>query len=116
MLSVKIPLPLRESEVVTVPAQAAVIADLKWIRAITIVCPSPDTEGRVNIEYVPMTAGGVLIERDADGNSTTRTAGTNTLYADKDSVPELAAAFAAVLACIGPLEQYHLQKSPADQA
>lgn len=116
MIEVKAPFPLREDETVTIPARPAVIADLKWIRAITIVCPSPEQEGRVSVEYVPMTRDGVLIERDTVGNTTTRTVGTETLYADKDSVPELAAAFAAVLACIGPLEQYHLRKLARDQA
>ncbi len=114
MLEIKTPLPLRDEEKVTLPARAEVVADLKWIKAITIVCPSPAEEGRVQIEYVPMTRDGVLIERDGDGISTTRTVGTHTLYADKDSVPELAAAFNAFLACIGPMEEFHAPRSTVD--
>lgn len=110
MPEIKTPLPLREEEKLTLPARSEVVADLKWIKAITIVCPSPTEEGRVAIEYVPMTRQGVLVEKDDAGNSTTRTVGTATLYADKDSVPELAAAFAAFLACIGPMEAFDLQR------
>ena len=111
MIEIKTPLPLRDDEKVTLPPRSAVVADLKWIRAITIVCPSPTQEGRVSIEYLPMTRQGVLVEKDDAGQSTTRTVGTESLYADKDQVPELAAAFAAFLACIGPMERFHAERS-----
>lgn len=111
MPEIKSPLPLKADEIVTLPAREPVLADLKWIKAITIVCPSPTEEGRVQIEYVPMSREGVLVEKDDAGKSTVRTVGTNTLYADKEKVPELAAAFAAFLACIGPMEQFHAADS-----
>lgn len=110
MIEIKTPLPLRDSERVVLAPREGVLADLKWIRAITIVCPSPTQEGRVSIEYLPMTRNGVLIEKDDAGRDTTRTVGTDTLYADKDSVPELATAFAAFLACIGPMERFHANR------
>lgn len=106
MIEIKTPLPLREADRLTLPARPEVVADLKWIKAITVLCPGPNCEGMAQIEFVPMTRAGVLIERDAAGNSTTRTVGTQTLYADKQAVPELAAAFRAILNCIGPLEEY----------
>lgn len=115
MPEIKTPLPLRDSEKLTLPARSEVVADLKWIRAITIICPGPEAEGTVQIEYVPMTRGGVIVERDADGKSTTRTVGTRALYADKDAVPELAEAFRAFLACIGPMETYHAAREAAAQ-
>ena len=62
-----------------------------------------------------MTRGGVIVERDADGNTTTRTVGTRALYADKENVPELAEAFRAFLACIGPMENYHAAREAAAQ-
>jgi hypothetical protein len=111
MVEIKTPLPLRENERVTLAPRSAVLADLKWIRAITIVCPSPTEEGRVSIEYLPMTRNGVLVEKDDAGQTTTRTVGTESLYADKDSVPELATAFAAFLACIEPMERFHAERS-----
>lgn len=106
MIEIKTPLPLRESDKLTLPARGEVVADLKWIKAITVLCPGPNVEGMVQIEFVPMTRAGVLIERDAAGNSTTRIVRTETLYADKNSVPALAEAFRAILNCIGPMEDY----------
>lgn len=114
MPEIKTPLPLREDERVTLAPRSQVVADLKWIRAITIVCPSPNVEGRVSIEYVPMTRAGVLIQKDDAGQDTTRTVGTASLYADKDAVPELATAFAAFLACIGPMERFHAERLAAE--
>jgi hypothetical protein len=111
MIEIKTPLPLREDEKVTLPARQQIVADLKWIKAITIVCPSPTEEGRVQIEYVPMTRNGQLILKDDAGQNTTRTVGTESLYSDKEQVPELAAAFTAFLACIGPMERFDLERS-----
>lgn len=110
MPEIKSPLPLRDVETVTLPPRSQVVADLKWIRAITIVCPSPEREGRVCIEYVPMTRDGVLVQKDDAGKDTTRTVETSSLYADKEQVPELDAAFKAFLACIGPMEQFLLAR------
>lgn len=106
MPDIKNPLPLDAEEIAILPARAKVVANLKWIRAITIVTPSPNEEGRLTIEYVPITPAGVIVDRDNDGNDLTRTVQTRSLYAHKDQLPELAVAFAAFLNCIQPLEQF----------
>ena len=97
-------LPLVAAEVVTLPPIAAKVADLKWLTAITIVTPSPQVEGRLMIEYRPMTQTGEIIYFDAEGKDTTRTITVPNLYALKSVVLELDAAFSAVLACVNPVE------------
>jgi hypothetical protein len=98
-------LPLLESEVITIPATAEKRGELKWITSITVVTPSPKEEGRFLIEYRPMTATGEILYNDAEGKDTTRTITVNNLYAFKESVPELNAAFGAVLACVNPIQE-----------
>jgi hypothetical protein len=97
-------LPLLESEVVTLPATAEKRASLKWLTAITVVTPSPQEEGRFLVEYRPMTESGEILYNDAEGKDTTRSISVTNLYAFKKEVPELEAAFAAVLACVNPVE------------
>ena len=97
-------LPLVAAEVVTLPPVAAKVADLKWLTAITIVTPSPQIEGRLMIEYRPMTQTGEILYLDAAGKDTTRTITVPNLYALKSAVLELDAAFSAVLACVNPVE------------
>jgi hypothetical protein len=97
-------LPLLEAEVVTIPATEEKKGQLKWITSITVVTPSPKEEGRFLIEYRPMTSAGEILYNDAEGKDTTRIISVNNLYAFKDQIPELNAAFAAVLSCVNPVE------------
>lgn len=103
--AVKKMLPLLEAEVVALPATEAKVASLKWLTSIAVVTPSPREEGRFLIEYRPMTESGEVIYSDAEGKDTTRTISVSNLYAFKKEVPELDAAFQAVLSCVNPVEQ-----------
>jgi hypothetical protein len=97
-------LPLVEDEVVVIPATEEKTGNLKWLTAITVVTPSPQEEGKFVVEYRPMTATGEIIYTDAAGKDTTRTITVTDLYSFKKQVPELDAAFHAVLACVNPVE------------
>ena len=97
---------VKEDERAVIPPREAVVADLMWIRSIVIDCPGPTQEASIQVEYVPMTAEGVVIHRGPNGEEYMRRVGTNTLYADKEKVPELGLAFMAFLAAVKPMEAF----------
>lgn len=91
-------------EMVILPAKAEVVAPLKWLTAIAITTPAPGQPGVLVIEYRPMTETGQIIYTDVQGRDTKQVIHVSDLYALKDTVPELAAAFAAVLLAVNPVE------------
>ncbi len=97
---------VKDEERAVIPPREAVVADLMWIRSIVIDCPGPQSEASIRVEYLPMTADGVLVFSGPDGRDYTRQVGTDTLYADKGKVPELDTAFKAFLAAIKPMEAF----------
>lgn len=94
---------LLDEPFVVQPVQA-IDAPFMWIESIHINTPAPDREGDVSIAYYPMDANGVVYKTDPYGATLVRTISTNTLFADIQTVPELATAFAAILAAVKPLE------------
>ena len=103
-------------EVANIPQRDAVVADLMWIQRIVIDCAGPLAEGSLTIEYVPMSAAGVLVHTGPNGEDYMRSVSTRTLYADKDMVPELAVAFAAFLSAVKPMEAFKASQKAAKAA
>lgn len=102
---------LKQEDVAVIPPKAEVTASLMWITQIVVRCPSPDHEGSVVMEYVPMTTDKKLVTRGPNGEDLTKSIRVDELYADMQACPELAAAFAAILASVKPVEAYLLAKS-----
>lgn len=96
------PLPLGSP--VVLPAREAKVATLRWIKSIAITCPGPQSEGRICVEFVPLTEDGELIEINDAGESLVRLVETNTLFADLTQIPELQTAMTAILAAIPAVE------------
>lgn len=108
---------VKEEERAVIPPRPAVVADLMWIKSIVIDCPGPQYEASLRMEYVPMTDDGRLVEIGPGGESLLRQVGTQSLYADIQKVPELAAAFSAILAAVKPMEAFKdAQKAAQDKA
>lgn len=101
-MSESILVPLREA--VIVPAKTEVVASLKWLTSIAITTPAPGKPGVLVIEYRPMTDTGEIVYTDASGQDTRKVIHISDLYVLKDTVPELAVAFGAVLAAVNPVE------------
>lgn len=97
------PVPLNSPLVI--PARAEKVATLRWIKSISISCPNPQSEGRIAVEFVPMTVSGELIERNDAGQSLVGVIQTNTLFADLARIPELQAAMTAILTAIPAVEE-----------
>lgn len=108
-------LPLVAEERIELPSTEAKSGGLKWITAITIVTPAPNQEGRIGIEYRPMTDTGEIIYRDANNQDTTRTIVADDLYSLRKKLPKLDTAFAAVLDAISPIETIVRERSPKPQ-
>lgn len=96
------PVPLNSPLVI--PARAEKVATLRWIKSIAITCPNPQSEGRICVEFVPMTESGELIEKNDAGESLIGVIQTDSLFADLVNVPELQTAMAAILAAIPAVE------------
>lgn len=96
------PVPLNSPLVI--PARAAKVATLRWIKSIAITCPNPQSEGRIVVEFVPMLESGEIIEKNDAGESLVGVIQTDSLFADLASVPELQAAMTAILAAIPAVE------------
>lgn len=96
------PLPLGSP--VIIPARDSKVATQRWLKAITITCPNPQSEGRIVVEYVPMTEDGEIVSKDDAGNDLTGVITTNTLFADIAQIPELQAAMSAILAAVPAVE------------
>lgn len=106
---------LEEKDVVVVPPKAeTVVAPVMWITDMIIRCPKPQTEGSVTLNYIPMTADGVLVEHDADGNNTKRAVVVDNLYETMGECQELAAAFQAIIAAVLPIKAI-IDKREADR-
>jgi hypothetical protein len=97
------PVPLNNPLVI--PERAAKVATLRWIKSIAITCPNPQSEGRIVVEFVPMTESGEIIEKNDAGQSLVGVIQTDSLFADLANVPELQAAMDAILAAIPAVEE-----------
>lgn len=97
------PVPLNSPLVI--PAREAKVATLRWIKSIAITCPGPQSEGRICVEFVPMTVEGELIEKNDAGESLVGVIQTNSLFADLANVPQLQTAMTAILAAIPAVEE-----------
>lgn len=100
------PILLDERDAKEIPAVPAKTADVMWIQTIVIRAPSPTSEASIALEFVPMTRDGELVCRDAEGNDTAKRLETPTLFADMQQIPELAAAFAAIMAAVKPFADF----------
>lgn len=96
------PLPMQHPLVI--PPRGPKVATLRWIKSIAITCPNPQAEGRIVVEFVPMTDGGELIETNDAGESVVGVIQTNSLFADLQRIPELQAAMSAILTAIPAVE------------
>jgi hypothetical protein len=107
------PIELKESEKLVIPATTEVVLDKLWIKTIVIQTPSPLTEGSIVMEYGPWS--GKSDEdakwRDANGNDTTKTVRIDDLYASMQECPELYTVFQAILAAVKPMETYLEEKA-----
>ena len=97
------PVPLNSPLVIH--ARAEKVATLRWIKSIAITCPNPQSEGRICVEFVPMTESGELIEKNDAGESLVCVIQTNSLFADLANVPQLQTAMTAILAAIPAVEE-----------
>ena len=97
------PVPLNNPLVI--PERAAKVATLRWIKSIAITCPNPQSEGRIVVEFVPMTESGEIIEKNDAGQSLVGVIQTDSVFADLANVPELQAAMDAILAAIPAVEE-----------
>jgi hypothetical protein len=104
-------LELNQEDILTIPAKEAVVLDKLWIKQIIIQTPSPLTEGSVVLEYGPWDGNMQhdAVWRNASGEDVTKRIQLSTLYASMMEVPELNAAFNAILDTVKPLEAYVAQ-------
>lgn len=102
------PIELKESEVVTIPARKEVVLDKLWIRSIVIQTPSPLTEGAITLEYGVWSGDRTAdaVWRDGDGNDIAKTIAIPDIYATMAECPELYTVFAAIIGSIKPMEAY----------
>lgn len=97
------PLPITSD--VGEPVQRAAVTektfDQLWVRNLVIVAPSPTSEGQISLEWLPMAEDGELYTTDGP-----RRIETAELFRAISEVPELAAAYDAVLAAIAPTARW----------
>jgi hypothetical protein len=107
------PIELKESEKLVIPAKEQVTLDKLWIKQIVIQTPSPLMEGSIKMEYGAWSGNPAedAVWRDADGNDITKTVNITDLYASMAECPELYTVFQSILAAIKPMEVYLEEKA-----
>lgn len=105
-------LELNQEDILTIPAKNAVVLDKLWIKQIIIQTPSPLKEGSIVLEYGPWDGDMQhdAVWRNTSGEDVTKRIQLSTLYASMMEVPELYAAFNAILDAVKPLEAYVAQQ------
>lgn len=106
------PIELLDSDKLTVPASPEVVAPLMWIESMSMNFPGPDQEASLNMRYYPMTADKKVI-RNVNGVDQGKSFNSSTLYADMNDCPELATAFAAVIAAVPALGKLYADRKAA---
>ena len=114
----KMALELDEKDKVVIPAKQEVVLDKLWIKQIVIQTPSPLAEGSIVLEYGPWDGDMQhdAVWRNASGEDITKRVQLSTLYASMMELPELYAAFDAILDAVKPLEAYIAQKEAQKEA
>lgn len=107
------PIELEEKDKLTVPASPEVVAPLMWIESLSMNFPNPDQEASLNMRYYPMTEDRRVI-RNVNGTDQGKSFNSNTLYADMNDCPELAAAFAAVIKAVPALGKVYADRKAAE--
>lgn len=112
------PIDLNPADILTLPAKTEAVLDKLWIRQILIQTPSPLHEGSVTLEYGPwsgdMTQDAVW--RNENLEDISKRIQLNEMYATLALVPELNAAFDAILDAVKPIEAYLAAKKAAEEA
>jgi hypothetical protein len=93
-------MPLFLDQPIVVPATPEREFPIAWIRSLQITAHDPNSEGAISLEILPMSVGRELHFPSAINLQ------TDTLYAAMEDVPELQAAFAAILAAVKPLQAW----------
>ena len=106
------PIELLDADKLVVPPTPEVVAPLMWIESMSMNFPGPTQEGSLNMRYYPMTVDQKVI-RNVDGVDQGKSFNSNTLYADMADCPELATAFAAVIAAVPALGQLYADRKAA---
>lgn len=82
--------------------------DRMWLTSLVVLKPSPQTEGKVVIEWQPMSLDGELFPQ-------TNRIECDTLFAAIAAVPEIATAFNAVMQAVIPLKTYVETPTPEEE-
>lgn len=108
---------LDPANIVTLPAKAEVTLDKLWIRQIIIQTPSPLAEGSIRLEYGPWSGDMQqdAVWRNANGEDIAKIISLSDMYATMMEVPELYAAFDAILDAVKPIEKYLADKKAKEE-
>lgn len=100
------PITLAEDDAVTIPPTEEIVANLMWIKTISIRTPSPTAEGQITIGFCPMTSSMQLIERGPNGEDLNKSIHIPVLFQAANDIPSLSTAFDNFIDSVRPLQEW----------